>query len=545
MRLSSYEEEVLLAALSDTEDNHSAVVTEIRPQRRKISATRKKTGALGTVRSAFARAVINVEPVLLLASIGTSIFGSIAPLFIYFARCVQLHPELNDGVTEFCRALSKQSNNSVEDAIQMDVATLRKYQSVAGSLPALVIAPILGAWADGSGGRRRPLLLALFGNCVTSGIVLIATLTYRTSSIYPLALLWEFMGGLVGGGMVYIATSMAMVTDSARIQNPDGSKLSLRMGIASAVMGVGYLIGSLITALIVQRSASLSIYFVGMLLASVFTVASLIYAILFVDETGRRAKDSEAANDRHLSGICMIVKHRFAEVFRTLTDERIGWTRLCLNLTVAFVFIEFLALDNNLLYLFVKKQLAWDDGMFTYYNAFTGVLRMLGMVVWPIFIEKTTFMSKDAVLIIIGFIFNGIYYVLLSVSVTSTMMFAGAFLTFFASAMSPGFRALVPKLVTEDETARVFTAFGIAINIAPIISAWIFASIYQATISFWAGFSFFVCAVIQTIVLVGFCFTYYLLIKTWKQAAADGLNLNFVRLDELSLEEDDHRLHLH
>lgn len=141
--------------------------------------------------------------------------------------------------------------------------------------------------------------------------------------------------------------------------------LSLRMGIASAVMGVGYLIGSLIVALIIQRSDPSSTYSLGMFLGNIFTFASLIYALFFVRETGRHAKESEgiilptisvskfdnfrisAVKNRNLSGICQIVKHRFAEVFRTLTDERIGWTRFCLNLTVAFVFIEFLALGKQ------------------------------------------------------------------------------------------------------------------------------------------------------------------------------------------------------
>lgn len=136
------------------------------------------------------------------------------------------------------------------------------------------------------------------------------------------------------------------------------------MGIASAVMGVGYLLGSLLTALIIQHSDPSSIYSVGMFLASVFTIASLIYSILFVHETGRHAKDTEGLSfsqifvisifstisvikDRSRPGVCTIVKHRFAEVLQTLTNERIGWTRFCLNLTVAFVFIEFLALGKQ------------------------------------------------------------------------------------------------------------------------------------------------------------------------------------------------------
>jgi MFS-type transporter involved in bile tolerance (Atg22 family) len=86
-----------------------------------------------------------------------------------------------ENVTEFCLTLSQDGNRtSYENEIQSDVATLKKYQTLAGSLPALFIAPILGAWADGSGGRKYPLLISLLSPCLVSGLTLITTVIRHT-----------------------------------------------------------------------------------------------------------------------------------------------------------------------------------------------------------------------------------------------------------------------------------------------------------------------------------------------------------------------------
>uniref|UniRef100_A0A914WY30 Uncharacterized protein n=1 Tax=Plectus sambesii TaxID=2011161 RepID=A0A914WY30_9BILA len=475
----------------------------------------------------FSSKIINVEPVILLGAIGTGIFGQISPMFVYYARCVNLFSHDQVDIADFCMTLSQNANRTdYEDMVQSDVASLRKFQTVAGSLPALFIAPILGAWADGSGGRRYPLMLALLSSCISSVVALFTTLIYANTSIWVMAILWELLGGLLGGGMVFLAASMAIVTDSARIQKSDGSTLSLRMGIAAAIQSIGFLIGSLATSRFVSQNNP-SAHFHALLVACIFNIISLAYTALFVGETGRRANLNPAVKERNAKGIIRIVLHRYGEVLRTLTVKRIGWTRLCLNLIVAFVFIEFLALDNNLLYLYIKKKLQWTDETFTYYSMCINVLSMIGMISWPLVIEHTTFMGKDAVLIIIGFIFNTAYWALLSVANSDTMMFSIVVLVLFSAAMSPGFRALVPKLVTVDETARVFTAFGIAINIAPIVAAWVFVSIYQASLTFWVGLSFAVCAVIQVFVLIGFCITYYLLIKSYQIAHAAGQEVEF------------------
>ena len=111
---------------------------------------------------------------------------------------------------------------------------------VASCVPSLLVAPIIGSWADKYGdsfyqlvrvtdsGRRTPLLFSMVGYLLYTIFQVAAVLTYNSVSIYQ----WYFMAelsmgsrkipllitasGLTGGFSCIMVTALAIVTDDCR-----------------------------------------------------------------------------------------------------------------------------------------------------------------------------------------------------------------------------------------------------------------------------------------------------------------------------------------
>ncbi len=99
---------------------------------------------------------INSEPVILFSMMGFGMITTVMPLFLYWARCVQIFDNqldisYNSTITDFCQHLTQQ-DSTYQNSVERDIATWRIYLQLASGLPTLIIAPILGAWADGAGG---------------------------------------------------------------------------------------------------------------------------------------------------------------------------------------------------------------------------------------------------------------------------------------------------------------------------------------------------------------------------------------------------------
>uniref|UniRef100_A0A914WLY3 Solute carrier family 46 member 3 n=1 Tax=Plectus sambesii TaxID=2011161 RepID=A0A914WLY3_9BILA len=484
----------------------------------------------------------NAEPVILLAMTGYGLITAVTPLFLYWVRCIKMfsnRPDLHiENVTDFCLHL-KDDNSTYLNAMERDIATHRIYLQLCATVPSLFIASILGAWADGSGGRKIPLIISLIGVTIYSGMQVAAAASYKTLPVYPLMLFAELTAAMCGGMTTLFAMTFAIVTDDSRHEMKQGdSYVILRIGIASAFQMFGTLFGEILAYVCSEVFPQDEANVVATLLGGCFMLLTILYTVFLVRETHLEVAESEESarqitgrNDTSVSlreWCCGAdswprAKRKMFKLVQVLIEKREGWTRFCLNMSLLYIFVEVFALDSSLLLLVVKRPpFSWSDETWSIYSISNNLSFSIGMIVFPALIGQTKWLGKDSLLIMSGMLSAAVISIITSFARTTELLFICAGLGFFAGGISPGFRSFIPRMVRKDETARLFTAFGVVIDLCPILSALLFNSIFNATLHFWPSFVFLVAGIIMLAVLCGQCVNHFLMLPVWLQQHSEG-----------------------
>lgn len=491
---------------------------------------------------------VNVEPVIFLFATAFGLTTTMQPLFLYWARCIEIFTYYKNftalnvhNVSDLCAHLSYENSTFYLDIVEKDISTTKIFLQIANGVPTLLTVPIIGAWSDGSGGRRRPLLLSLFGLFIYTLLQLGSTLSYKWISVYYALYAAEIFIGFTGGIASLFMASFAIVTDDCRHQMlPGTSSVPLRIGIASALQSIGLVVGNLIASLFAV-SPMISVkehengYIRAVAVAFVVAFIAMLYAFVCVREThqnrplqlrGRASVSRRTTRASYLSetpagtgsrSCRKCIKSFIYDIVEVLVEPRPGWTRFCLNISICFFFVDILAADNQLLLLLVKRYpFDWSDTMFTYFSLLKNVALSLGMILLPIVISKASCLGKDSLLIMVGVLASCVQSTLFSFANNSTLIFIAGGFSFLAGAIAPAYRSFLPRMVAKEETARLFTAFSIVLIFCPTLSAVLFNNTFNATMDAWPGFAFLVGACFQMIVFIGQIVIHRLMWPIWR-----------------------------
>ncbi|PAV61474.1 hypothetical protein WR25_11320 [Diploscapter pachys] len=481
--------------------------------------------------------IVNAEPVIFLMAICVGFIGTFEPSFMYYARCIEIansteYQSITQGenATEICASITG-SNSTLLDIIEKDIASAKTWLQILSSIPTIITAPLIGIWAD-KNGRKPALIFSLIAYVIYSILHLMATLTYQTISIYIWYFVSEVAIGFVGGtGAAYFLT-LSMVTDDCRHKlKPGCSTVPIRIGVASFLQILGAIIGNFgVEILSVDSKANIESHTMSYIRCS-FIQASiafvgLMYAFLYVKEThfpkregfgytefqnsnldlsSENGDDAESVEVRQSPPRRAGPLKHVGSLVEVLTEQRPGFTRLCLCLSLFFVFVEFLALDTNILFLLVKRApFAWSDKIWSIFLLVKTSVFGAGMIVCPLLLTLVHWLGKDSLMIIISI--------------------AASAASFF----------LISQATTTEE---IFIMVHVIMTICPIISTAIFNNVFSLTLGTWPGFVFFLGGILQTIVVFGQIIVHILMRPQWRMEKM----LREHRKNEIVAENDDPR----
>ncbi|KAK0421299.1 hypothetical protein QR680_015167 [Steinernema hermaphroditum] len=474
---------------------------------------------------------INVEPAIFLFAITLGTMQSNGPLFVYWARCNQLFDESglpSPSVHEVCAHLGDKNYTDYQNTVEKDITTTKIFLQIANGIPTLVFAPLIGTWSDRYGGRKIPHLISLVSLATYATIYMVASLTINSVNIYALLFTAETLEGVLGGYPILFSSALSMLADEAR-RNDDmkGSSISLKICVSSALQFIGQLLGTFITSLCSASTDQLAAghssgYTIAFGCAAGICWFTLLYSAVMVKEThtlDRRRIDEEESTPRGALVSLKKLKDFLVGLVAILVKKREGWARFALNITIIFNVIEFLAMDNSLLLLLVKKSpFEWSDTLFSHYQLLKTCSISLGMLLAPIFLSRAHFLlGKDSILIMMGATSTATSFAIDAFSKRTEYLFITGGLAFFTGGLTPGFRSFLPKLVEKNETARLYALFSIVMTIWPIIATTVLNSIYNASLSSWPGMAFMVASAYDFFVLFGQLGLHLLMYPAWKR----------------------------
>uniref|UniRef100_A0A0N4Z448 MFS domain-containing protein n=1 Tax=Parastrongyloides trichosuri TaxID=131310 RepID=A0A0N4Z448_PARTI len=515
--------------MSETVESMSIVsnITSVTNQEVQSRGERRLSGSLMPHNENRFKLKLNVEPTLIILSLCVGILITVIPLFLFWGRCVEMADQFlpipnNQNSTIRCANIFSRNETALRNAVEEDIAEMKIFIQLAGGLPTLIASPILGLWSDVYGGRKKVLVVTLFGLVIYTGLQLSAVLYHEVFNIWYILLLAEFIMGILGGIPTIFTSAIAILIDDSRKEMIGGnSGVPLRISITTSIQSVSLLFGNYLASYFLVPAA-LSIiqhvnsYIILISISLVGAIFCLLYSLIFV-------KTSTERDPNHgEESFCDTIGSIFGGLMDVLTMPRRGYLRVVVNISMFMIFIDCMTSDPSLFVLLLKgKPFFWPDVNFTYYVMLKTALGCIGMTVIPILLSFLPIHGKDSILLIIGFSSAAVIAFLTAIANSDYYIYVTGALYFFAAVNQPAFRSFLPKLVGQDQTARLFTLISLAYVVAPIISSTALNTIFEETFKQWPGFVFVIIGIINCLGVVAQCISHYLLKPIWKEDSVE------------------------
>ncbi|KAI1720605.1 major facilitator superfamily domain-containing protein [Ditylenchus destructor] len=467
---------------------------------------------------------INAEPAILLSSISFGVFISVSPLFTLWARCVEIFGkelELTSNATRFCSEIMVLNNTSYLDRVERDIADTTVYIQLCSTLLTLISAPMVGAWSDFHG-RRKPFILCCFSITIYSLIQIVAVMTYEKVNLYYFLFLAECINGLFGGLFMLITISSTIVTDDSRIElSRSGSGIPLRIAIASAFQFIGLTLGTLLFSVFSVPVALTSEehvrgYFRSYVVAAACAILTLVYVIFFVRETHRPVTGQSQVNVSSSYSFLTKVRYYIIESVSVIRIRRPGWTRLCFNLSILYMFLDFTTMDNQLTLLVLKRHpLSWSDELFDKYLVIKGIILSVGTILTSLMLRFFNCVGKESILLLTSIAAAAFMFLILAIAKSTELIFLGLIFALFTGGFSPSLKTILSRMVSKEETGRLFAMVSLVIVLCPLATKLFYYKIYELTLDTWPGFVFLLMAMIHVIVFVGQILVHLLMYPLW------------------------------
>nr|XP_006822148.1 PREDICTED: proton-coupled folate transporter-like [Saccoglossus kowalevskii] len=390
------------------------------------------------------RNIITVEPVCLLFAWSMFMQGPITQSLIMKKVCADLYNET------VCTHLGQypDAENQVHS-----VSSHWIFFTVLGILPSVVTSMFICSWSD-TVGRRLPMLIPSFGATLGSIILILSSVFMHLP--YQLIVVNNILVGLGGGFGTLNALTMSYITDIT-----DTTNRTKRIGIVHAMIFLGGTLGLVTGGIVLDKFGYAAVYILYLSLH----LSLQLYVIMWIKESLQSKPHDGASGEPQkvrCGGLCNLENPR--RVFSVTFKKRSGNKRKHLLILICINMLVILCVSGqmDLIVLFTKHSpLSWSGSLIGSYLATNNILTSLSLlVVFPIYMKCTSEKTRlhDITLAQIGFGFQVIGFVIVSIAVVTWMMFAASLANLVSALPMVVLPSLRSQLVSPHEMGDVLEA---------------------------------------------------------------------------------------
>ncbi|XP_066957091.1 lysosomal proton-coupled steroid conjugate and bile acid symporter SLC46A3-like [Macrobrachium rosenbergii] len=437
---------------------------------------------------------ITVEPLMFLNVMAWTIQTTLVTNMVLEKECESKYNETGAA----CQNLTNLPLNVTTD-IQKTATTVMMAQEVVANIPAVLYVLVLGTWSD-KYGRKLPMLLPFVGSFLASLIYMANAYAWWLPA--ELIILAGIPQGLSGGLITLLMATYAYISDIS-----DHRSRTLRMAFLDFVMFIGTPLGLYLSNVIFNRFGYKGVFTIS---SSAFLLG-LIYILIRIEDS--RGPWAEPSTDPHrrpsvrnqmlkdLFDLSKIKKSLAIAVRRRENHRR---ARI-FSLMVAMCLLLFILGGHQLKYLYTKAKFNWTYEQFVNLSIYDIVLGSVGTsLILPVLSYHLR--MPDTALGLIGCISKMIGLLLIAISPVPWFLYLAATLSFMAGLPLIVTRAVISKLVPQEEVGAIFSLLASWEAIVPLISAPVYTFVYNVTVATFPGTIYFVSAAATAVSLLIYLF---------------------------------------
>ncbi|XP_014095875.3 probable peptidoglycan muropeptide transporter SLC46 [Bactrocera oleae] len=391
---------------------------------------------------------------------------------------------------------------AIENRIQPYVARITMAYSILHNVWPGLLVLFVGPWSDKFG--RRPVLLVTFG-AYFIGYTITATLVYfsKTLSLNP----WFYLlGGLpstiVGGNCTMMTIIFCYISDISDVDSK-----AKRMFYVDLVMGVGIVFGNIISSYLLRLTNVATVCATcGMLV-----FIALMYIIIFIDESLDVEKTTLSHKAKRFFDVRLI-----KDLVKTCVARRPNYGRAIIGCTISVLMVSNFILygEYGVFYLFLRTKFNVTLQRFTYFNAITITIKMIGCsLAFAIF--RKLFKLPLAVIAMVGLVCSFLDHLGRALAQSFWQMYMVSLFGIMSGITGPMLQAIVALAVPPSELGKVYSLASCFKTLSPLIAAPLYTYVYNRTLTFNPGlFNF-----ISTGLIVE-CFIVMIVINIYERRAA-------------------------
>lgn len=436
------------------------------------------------------RFAVTMEFPLFVVMMGMSLCGAALSNILLYRTCVH---SLHYSVDECRPFLSMDKSNEtrhLEAEVQRYATSVGTIRGMIEAVVPAVLSFFLGVWSDTHG--RKPLIVwPLFGITMSAGLMVVYSMM---DSLGP----WWFIltaipYSLTGGFTIFFTGAFCYLSDITSSEDR-----SIRMTIMQASVGLGSVIGSLLSSHVLRLVGNVYL----LLIATTLNVIAYAFTNVYLRESLTGAIEGSITSVLDF----LLVKEMFRECFKRRPNN--GRAQLLL-LTIANSLSIFILYGLiNLEYMFTRKQLHWAMTEFTQFSALSTTIGFLGSFMGIVVLQKLLRRS-DLVVANLAFITNIIDYFIRTFATESWHMYLGASVGSLRGLSAPLIRSFLTKILPVVDIAKVFALMSAIEGLCPLVAPLIYNSLYQVTVAVFPGSVYMLSSAITGICFVCLTFVQY------------------------------------
>lgn len=449
----------------------------------------------------FVKSNITVEPVLAFF-VMPSVLAMLATQNLNLDKACRVNLNFDDAVCSALRRRERGNLTAQEDEVQTLIASVQAWKSVIHTAIPTILMLFIGAWSDKTGKRKICMLMPVFGEFMTCVLNIINTYFFYEVNVEWTVVMEVIFPSVTGGWYTMFLGTFSYLGDVTSQETR-----TFRMGILSLCMTMSFPIGMGLSGVLLRYVGYYGVFGIS----AGLQLLNFCYIYFSIeDHTWLRDKTKEKL--KGCKGFLLeffdlkSLKETMEIAFKKGPNNR--RLRICLVLIAVCLMFGPMWGELSIMYIFTRYRFNWDEVKYSVFTTYNLILHALGTL-FTISLFSRKLKADDSILGMISTTSKICGSLLLAFARTDTEVYFVPVVEILNGTTGIALRSIASKLVSFQELGKVYSLFGIAETMMPLIFAPLYSRVYIATLHILPGAVFLISVLATLPALAIFGWFYY------------------------------------